>query len=68
MNTRSYAIGDIHGHPEKLRMAHDLIAADRERTGDDDAPVIHLGDLTDRGPDSRSADGAFSLTAPSGLC
>ncbi|MGX9854957.1 metallophosphoesterase [Limimaricola variabilis] len=54
MNTRSYAIGDIHGHPEKLRMAHDLIAADRERTGDDDAPVIHLGDLTDRGPGSRA--------------
>ena len=53
MSTRSYAIGDIHGHPEKLRAAHDLIAADRDRTGDDQSPVIHLGDLTDRGPDSR---------------
>ncbi|MGR3463571.1 metallophosphoesterase [Limimaricola sp.] len=53
MSTRSYAIGDIHGHPEKLRAAHDLIAADRARTGDGQSPVIHLGDLTDRGPDSR---------------
>lgn len=53
MSTRSYAIGDIHGHPEKLRAAHDLIAADRDRTGDGESPVIHLGDLTDRGPDSR---------------
>lgn len=52
MDTRSYAIGDIHGHPEKLRAAHDLIAADRDRTGDAQSPVIHLGDLVDRGPNS----------------
>ncbi|SDF23282.1 metallophosphoesterase [Limimaricola pyoseonensis] len=53
MDTRSYAIGDIHGHPEKLARAHALIAEDRARCGDAAAPVIHLGDLTDRGPDSR---------------
>ncbi|PYE85950.1 metallophosphoesterase [Pseudoroseicyclus aestuarii] len=50
---RSYAIGDIHGHLDKLRAAHDRIAADRARCGDAAAPVIHLGDLTDRGPESR---------------
>lgn len=50
---RSYAIGDIHGHIDLLRHAHDLIAQDRRDTGDDDAPVIHLGDLVDRGPDCR---------------
>jgi len=50
---RSYAIGDIHGQLDKLKAAHDRIAADRARTGDGDAPVIHLGDLVDRGPDSR---------------
>ncbi len=50
---RSYAIGDIHGQLEKLRDAHALIAADRQATGDKDAPVIHVGDLVDRGPDSR---------------
>lgn len=47
---RAYAIGDIHGHLDKLRAAHDLIAADSARHGA--APVFHLGDLVDRGPDS----------------
>lgn len=50
--TRAYAIGDIHGHLDRLAAAHALIAADRRRTGDHDAPVIHLGDLVDRGPES----------------
>ncbi|MCC5972893.1 MAG: serine/threonine protein phosphatase [Rubellimicrobium sp.] len=50
--TRVYAIGDIHGHLDKLARAHALIAADRHRTGDADAPVVHLGDLVDRGPES----------------
>jgi serine/threonine protein phosphatase 1 len=49
----TYAIGDIHGHIAKLEAAHDLIAADRAREGDAEAPVVHVGDLTDRGPDSR---------------
>ncbi len=49
---RSYVIGDIHGQLELLKAAHRRIAEDRERTGDTTSPVIHLGDLTDRGPDS----------------
>jgi len=49
---RSYAIGDIHGHIELLRSAHDRIADDMARYGS--APVIHVGDLCDRGPDSRA--------------
>lgn len=49
---RLYAIGDIHGQLDLLRSAHALVAHDRQRTGDQDAPVIHLGDLVDRGPDS----------------
>ncbi len=48
-----YAIADVHGHPAKLDLAHELIAADRAREGAPDAPVVHLGDLCDRGPDSR---------------
>jgi serine/threonine protein phosphatase 1 len=48
---RSYAIGDIHGQLEKLQRAHDLIAADMAVHGA--APVVHVGDLVDRGPDSR---------------
>lgn len=46
-----YAIGDIHGHIDLLKAAHDLIAGDMARHGA--GPVIHLGDLVDRGPDSR---------------
>jgi serine/threonine protein phosphatase 1 len=43
----TYAIGDIHGHIDLLRRAHDLIAADGGGN------VVHVGDLVDRGPDSR---------------
>ncbi|OZA08948.1 MAG: serine/threonine protein phosphatase [Rhodobacterales bacterium 17-64-5] len=46
-----YAIGDIHGHLDLLQGAHDLIAGDMARHGP--GPVIHLGDLVDRGPDCR---------------
>lgn len=46
-----YAIGDIHGHLGLLQAAHDLIAADMARHGK--GQVVHVGDLVDRGPDSR---------------
>jgi serine/threonine protein phosphatase 1 len=49
---RTYAIGDVHGRLDLLRAAHDRIAADRARVGDAGAPVVHVGDLVDRGPDS----------------
>ena len=45
-----YAIGDIHGHLSLLTEAHERIAEDMDRHGP--APIIHLGDLCDRGPDS----------------
>ena len=48
---RRYAIGDIHGQIDELRRVHAWIAADRARTGED-AAIVHLGDLTDRGPAS----------------
>lgn len=44
-----YAIGDIHGQLELLHRAHRLIEAD----GGSHARIVHLGDLIDRGPDSR---------------
>ncbi|GAA5078664.1 serine/threonine protein phosphatase [Roseibacterium beibuensis] len=47
-----YAIGDIHGHLTKLRAAHARIDADRAAHGTGSAPLIHIGDLVDRGPDS----------------
>ena len=40
-----YAIGDIHGRMDALRETHDLIAQD----GGEDAHIVHLGDLIDRG-------------------
>ena len=46
-----YAIGDIHGHLSLLQAAHDLIADDIARHGP--GPVIHVGDLVDRGPDCK---------------
>lgn len=46
---RLYAIGDIHGHLDLLKAAHERIFRDGGR----DAPIAHVGDLIDRGPDSR---------------
>ena len=49
---RLYAIGDVHGHLDLLREAQALVAADRDAVGDRAAPLVHIGDLVDRGPDS----------------
>lgn len=46
-----YAIGDIHGHLDRLREVHDWILEDQKRIGGSHK-VVHVGDLTDRGPDS----------------
>ncbi|MEH6834239.1 MULTISPECIES: metallophosphoesterase [Falsihalocynthiibacter] len=47
---RTYAIGDIHGQLDMLHDAHDRIAQDKKRVQDTEAPIVHLGDLVDRGP------------------
>ena len=56
MNATStlYAIGDIHGHIELLTAAHALIARDKQSCGNTQAPIIHVGDFVDRGPDSKA--------------
>ncbi len=48
-----YAVGDIHGHLDKLEASHARIAEDRARQGGAPGPVIHIGDLVDRGPDAK---------------
>ncbi len=45
-----YAVGDIHGYIDSLHSALRLI----EKDGGPEAPIVFLGDYTDRGPDSRA--------------
>ena len=47
---RTYAIGDIHGHLDQLHRVHAWIARDAALHGA--APIVHIGDLVDRGPES----------------
>jgi serine/threonine protein phosphatase 1 len=49
---RTYAIGDIHGHLDLLQAQHALIEADRGGGAPGDL-VVHVGDLVDRGANSR---------------
>lgn len=46
---RLYAIGDVHGQLDLLTAAHERVFRDGGR----DAPIAHVGDLIDRGPESR---------------
>ncbi len=48
---RVYAIGDIHGHLDWLHLVHGWIEADHQ-SHRGDYVVVHVGDLTDRGPES----------------
>ena len=50
---RLYAIGDIHGHLDLLTEMHARIAEEIARDKPADWRIIHVGDLVDRGPDSR---------------
>ncbi|MFY0682192.1 MAG: metallophosphoesterase [Thalassovita sp.] len=51
MSSRSiYAVGDIHGFIDQL----DWALAQIEKDGGEDAEIVFLGDLVDRGPDSRA--------------
>lgn len=64
--TVAYAIGDVHGHLDLLQRAHDRIEADRARYGLHDAPVVHLGDLVDRGPASADVVGLLAQGVAAG--
>ena len=50
---RVYAIGDIHGRSDLLDRLLALIDADDRARGGIERELIFLGDLVDRGPDSR---------------
>ncbi|HEV2815946.1 MAG TPA: metallophosphoesterase family protein [Allosphingosinicella sp.] len=50
---RIYAIGDIHGRRDLVEQLLAMIDADDRRRGAARTELIFLGDLVDRGPDSR---------------
>jgi len=50
---RVYAIGDIHGRLDLLDRLLQMIGDDDSRRGDSSTELVFLGDLVDRGPDSR---------------
>ena len=49
---RGYAVGDVHGRLDLLRLIVDSIVADTERRGATNNLLVFLGDLIDRGPES----------------
>lgn len=50
---RIFAIGDVHGRLDLLKEMYRLIQAENEKTPPFDWVIVHLGDYTDRGPDSK---------------
>ncbi len=58
---RIYAVGDVHGHADKLAAMHGAIRRDLQQSPAAQPLLIHLGDLIDRGPDSA---GCITLLAP----
>ncbi|MGB0506894.1 MAG: metallophosphoesterase [Pikeienuella sp.] len=50
---RIYAIGDVHGWLDKLESLHARIACDVQENPCASHAILHIGDYTDRGPDSR---------------
>jgi serine/threonine protein phosphatase 1 len=50
LSPRTYAVGDVHGRLDLLRLAVDAIS---EHVGDRSFRVVFLGDYVDRGPESR---------------
>lgn len=51
---RLYAIGDVHGRHDLLAAMHRRIESELKDAPSSDWRIIHLGDYTDRGPDSKS--------------
>jgi diadenosine tetraphosphatase ApaH/serine/threonine PP2A family protein phosphatase len=56
---RIYAIGDVHGQFSKLETALALIEEDRAQARDQAAPLVQVGDLIDRGPESAATVARF---------
>ncbi len=62
--TRWYAIGDVHGCLDELNQLLGRIADDDDQRGGPAGTILLLGDLVDRGPDSRGVlDRLIALAA-----
>ncbi len=61
---RVYAIGDIHGRSDLLRIMQGRIQKDLEARPVDDAIVVYIGDYVDRGPDSKGVIDALIKAPP----
>lgn len=59
-----YAVGDVHGHADKLVAMHAAIRRDVQAADARPALLIHLGDYIDRGPDSSRC---LSIVAAGGV-
>lgn len=67
VGTRAYAIGDVHGCLDLLQDLLARIEADHRARGPGRAFVIFLGDLVDRGPDSRGVLEHLRTYGPPGI-
>jgi serine/threonine protein phosphatase 1 len=64
---RVYAIGDVHGHADLLDQLLAMIARDDDVRPRKPISIILLGDLMDRGPDSRAVvERVMALAAAGG--
>ena len=64
---RVYAIGDVHGRDDLLADLLRQIEADNDERPRARTHIIFLGDLIDRGPESRQVIERFSRYAPAGM-
>ena len=65
---RVYAVGDIHGRADLLRILLDMIQEDAARApAGPQRRIVFLGDYVDRGPDSKGVIDTLLAKAPAGF-
>lgn len=64
---RIYAIGDIHGRSDLLGRLHEMIREDARTAPEQERLIVYLGDLVDRGMDSRGVIDLLLEGPPAGF-
>jgi serine/threonine protein phosphatase 1 len=63
--SRIYAVGDVHGRLDLLTAIEEIVLDDaRRRPAPAGTTIVHLGDLVDRGPDSRGVLARLAVPLP----